>query len=561
MTDHTQVSRSGQSKKKQGFIMQAGILAAASIICRMIGLLYKSPLTAIIGDEGNGYYATAYTIYTIILLVSSYSIPSAMAKVLAQRLALREYRNAQRIFQCALLYVMIVGGAASLLLFVGAPWFVMGHSIPVLRVFAPTIFFYGILGVLRGYFQAHSSMVQTSFSQILEQILNAVVSMGAAWVMMGIAARAGKDPGTQAMYGAIGSALGTGAGVLVGLIFMIGVYGLNHSMIHQRLKKDRSDRLLSWKEIFILIIAVVTPFILSTCIYNLTTSLNQTIYLKMMVYLKQMDEIKATMEYGVFAQKAVTISNIPIALASAMSAAIVPAVSAAFAKKAIKETRKKVAEAIKITMLISIPAAIGICALAKPIVLLLFPQRDSLDLAAKLLMGLSVTVIFYGLSTLTNAVLQGIGRVNVPVTNAVISLFLQTVVLIPVLYLTDWGIMGVMLASVLYSFFMCILNNLFLRKYLRYRQEADRTFLRPFLAAAVMGGAAFGSYQGVIWLMGRLPVSEYLGNLVALAAAVCIGGAIYFVLVLKLKAVNEKELRSLPKGGMLVRVARKFRLL
>lgn len=561
MTDHTQVSHSGQSKKQQGFIKQAGILAAASIICRMIGLLYKSPLTAIIGDEGNGYYATAYTIYTIILLVSSYSIPSAMAKVLAQRLALKEYRNAQRIFRCALFYVIIVGGAASLLLFIGAPWFVMGHSIPVLRVFAPTIFLYGILGVLRGYFQAHSSMVQTSVSQILEQILNAVVSMGAAWLMMGIAARSGKDLGTQAMYGAMGSALGTGAGVLAGMLFMIGVYGLNRSMITQRLKKDRSDRLLSRKEILSLIIAVVTPFILSTCIYNLTTSLNQTIYLKMMVHLKQMDEIRATMEYGVFAQKAVTISNIPIALASAMSAAIVPAVSAAFARKAMKETRAKVAEAIKITMLISIPASVGICVLAKPIVLLLFPQRDSLDLAAKLLMGLSVTVIFYGLSTLTNAVLQGIGRVNVPVTNAVISLFLQTLVLVPVLYLTDWGIMGVMLASVLYSFFMCILNNLFLRRYLRYRQEIDRTFFRPFLAAAAMGGATFGSYQGVVWLMGLLPVSEYLGNLVSLTVAVGIGGVLYFILILKLKAVNEKELCSLPKGGMLVRLARKFRML
>ena len=105
---------SQKSGKRDGFIMQAGILAAASVICRIIGLLYKSPLTGIIGDEGNGYYNTAYNIYTIILLVSSYSIPSAIAKVLAQRLALKEYRNAQRIFKCALVYVMVVGGVESL---------------------------------------------------------------------------------------------------------------------------------------------------------------------------------------------------------------------------------------------------------------------------------------------------------------------------------------------------------------------------------------------------------------------------------------------------------------
>ena len=120
MSDKKSVSQSqGRNNKKDGFIMQAGILAAASIICRMIGLLYRGPLTGIIGDEGNGYYSTAYNIYTIVLLVSSYSIPSAIAKVLAQRLALKEYRNAQRIFKCALVYVMVVGGAASLILFIG----------------------------------------------------------------------------------------------------------------------------------------------------------------------------------------------------------------------------------------------------------------------------------------------------------------------------------------------------------------------------------------------------------------------------------------------------------
>ena len=169
---------------KNNFIVQAGILAAAGIISRIIGLLYRSPLQRVIGDLGQGYYHAAYSFYTIILLISSYSIPAAISKVIAQKLALREYRNAHRIFQCALGYVLAVGGAASLLLFFGAGFFVAPEAVPVLRTFAPTIFIYGILGVLRGYFQAHKSMSQTSVSQILEQIANAVVSVGAAWLMI-----------------------------------------------------------------------------------------------------------------------------------------------------------------------------------------------------------------------------------------------------------------------------------------------------------------------------------------------------------------------------------------
>ena len=173
--------------KKDGFILQAGILAAAGIICRIIGLLYRSPLTAIIGDRGNGYYSSAFNIYTIILLVSSYSIPSAISKVIAQKLSDKEYRNAHRVFICALWYVLAVGGAAGLFLFFGANLLLEGPAATVLKVFAPTIFLYGILGVLRGYFQAHRTMAQTSVSQILEQIMNALISIGAAlWLIMAL---------------------------------------------------------------------------------------------------------------------------------------------------------------------------------------------------------------------------------------------------------------------------------------------------------------------------------------------------------------------------------------
>lgn len=551
----------GRNNKKDGFIMQAGILAAASIICRMIGLLYRGPLTGIIGDEGNGYYSTAYNIYTIVLLVSSYSIPSAIAKVLAQRLALKEYRNAQRIFKCALIYVMVVGGAASLILFLGAPYFVMGNSIPVLRVFAPTIFFYGLLGVLRGYFQAHRTMMQTSISQILEQILNAVVSLGAAYGLIRIAVLSGGDASTQAMYGAIGSALGTGSGVLIALLFMAVIYLLNRKVIKHRIDYDRMQTVESYADIFKLMMAVVTPFILSTCIYNLTTSLNQTIYLKMMVRFKEMDEITATTQLGILSTKAVTISNIPIALASAMSSAIVPTIASTYAQGSIKQTKKKVAYSIKVTMLISIPAAVGIGVLARPVMMVLFPQLDSLELASRLLMGLAATVVFYGLSTLTNAVLQGIGKVNTPVINAVIAICIQTAVLVSLLYYTDFGIYGVMISTVLYSFFMCILNNFFMKKYLGYKQEIDKTFARPFFSAIIMGVVAYGVYEGMSYLLAYFMESVYFMNLIAFATAALLGALLYFILVIKLKAVKEADLKELPKGRTVVKMAKKMKLL
>lgn len=381
--------------------MQAGILAAAGIICKVIGILYRSPLAAVIGDEGNGYYSSAYEIYTIILLVSSYSIPSAISKVIAQRLALREYRNAQKIFRCAIGYVVVVGGLASLFTFFGAGILVGGNSVPVLRIFAPTIFFSGLLGVLRGYFQAHGTMVPTSFSQIVEQILNAVVSILAAFLL--IKAVAGKDTTTQAVFGASGSAIGTGAGVLIALLFMFGIFLLNREYINQKTKRDRSSQLLTTGEVYKIIITMVTPVILSTFIYNCNTSLNLTIYTRIMEHVKGFSEVEAYTQYGLFSGKAKQIANIPIAIASAMSSAMIPGISGSFAQGDIAGTNRRIGTAIKTTMFLSIPSAVGLAVLAKPVTLLLYPQKASVDMVSWLLAALSISVVFYALSTISNA--------------------------------------------------------------------------------------------------------------------------------------------------------------
>ena len=541
----------GNNKKSNSFVMQAGILAAAGIICKVIGILYRSPLAAVIGDEGNGYYSSAYEIYTIILLVSSYSIPSAISKVIAQRLALREYRNAQKIFRCAIGYVVVVGGLASLFTFFGAGILVGGNSVPVLRIFAPTIFFSGLLGVLRGYFQAHGTMVPTSFSQIVEQILNAVVSILAAFLL--IKAVAGKDTTTQAVFGASGSAIGTGAGVLIALLFMFGIFLLNREYINQKTKRDRSSQLLTTGEVYKIIITMVTPVILSTFIYNCNTSLNLTIYTRIMEQVKGFSEVEAYTQYGLFSGKAKQIANIPIAIASAMSSAMIPGISGSFAQGDIAGTNRRIGTAIKTTMFLSIPSAVGLAVLAKPVTLLLYPQKASVDTVSWLLAALSISVVFYALSTISNAVLQGIGKVNLPVVNAAVALVIQTVVLVPLLLATELGLFSLVIATVLYSLLMCILNGFSVRKELKYRQEIIKTFLLPGWSAVIMGAAAFGVYHGLYLLIHI--------NVICLAAAILVAVPIYFVLTIKLGAVGRKDLLALPKGALLVRAAEKCRLI
>ena len=538
-------------KKSDGFIMQAGILAMAGIICRIIGILYRSPLAAIIGDEGNGYYGSAYNIYTIILLISSYSIPAAISKVIAGKLALKEYKNAQRIFYCAFIYVIVVGGCASLFAFFGAGFLVEQNAVMVLRVFSPTIFVSGLLGVLRGYFQAHKTMVQTSVSQILEQILNAIISIMAAYLLKQLVID--RDPSTQAVYGAMGSALGTGAGVLIALAFMTFMYGLHKKEIKERIQKDEHKEVLQYSEIFKIIFSLVTPFILSTFIYNFSTSLDETIYRKILKLMKDVDVSQIAIWYGVYSGKAVVISNIPIAIASAMSAAMIPSVSGKYATGDVKGTRSKVHTAILTTMLIAIPSMVGIFVLAEPVVSFLFPGQSNIPLAGALLRALSVTVVFYSLSTLTNAVLQGIGKVTTPVYHAAIALIVQTLVLIPCLIFTELNLYCIAIATIVYSFLMCVLNQRAVRKYLDYKQDMKKIFVLPILASVIMGIVAYFAY--------KLLFAVIKSNVVSLLISVAVAAFVYGILILKLGVLNKDDILAMPKGKKLAGILTKLHLI
>lgn len=540
------------NKKQGGFLRQAAILGAAGLIVRIIGMLYRSPLTSIISDEGNGYYGAAYNIYTIILLISSYSIPLAISKIISAKLALHEYKNAHRVFICALWYVVVVGGVASLFTWFAADLLVEANSVPALKVLAPTIFFSGILGVLRGYFQAHGSMLQTSVSQIIEQLINAFVSILAAWLFTKAYV------GTSKAYlipvnGAAGGALGTGVGVLVGLLFMLFTYLLNRSFINKRLERDRSVKVQSYQSIFKMILLMVTPVILSTFIYNSITAIDSTLYYKIMMYLKGWTEQESAVQYGVFSGKYTVIINIPIALASSISSAMIPSVSASHETGDFEATHARINEAIRFTMLLAIPATVGIGVLAYPIMALLFPQKETIVLASNLLQTGCICIIFYALSTVTNAVLQGIGKFNIPMRNAAIALVVHLIVLIPLLVFTDWDLYALLLGTAAYSLTMCVLNDLSVRKYLHFGLEFKKSFLLPGLSAAIMGIVTWASY----YLM-RIAGA---GNIISLGVSVLLSILVYFMAILGTKAITEDELSRFPKGGLLIRAGKKLHLL
>lgn len=531
-------------KKSSSFVKQASILMIAGLIVRVIGLLYRSPMREIIGDLGNGYYGYAYTVYSILLLVSSYSIPMAISKLMAERIARRQYRNANRLFKGALVYACVVGGIAALFAWFGGRLLLPAggeNAVLALKMLAPTIFFCAILGVLRGYFQAHNTMVPTSISQIVEQLVNAIVSVGAAWLFIEWFADTETE---EAIYGAAGGTLGTGAGVVAGLLCMIFVFMVNRKEINRRIRNDRTVEVESYKDIFRTILMMVTPVIFSTCIYNLSSYLDQSFFAPLMMSNGwNADDI--TIQYGIFSGQYMVMINIPIALANAASTAVLPSVSGNFAVGDVEGARHKINEAIQMTMFLCIPAAVGMCVLADPIMHLLFPSTTAL--AGKLLMAGAISVVFYSLSTITNGVLQGIGKPSLPVRHAALSLVINVVVLAALTKFTPLGIYSVMIATIAYSLAMCILNGRSVTEHLGYHMDVKGMFLRPLAAAVLMGVAAVAVYYGLHQVIHS--------NVICLLPAILVAVAVYGVAYLFIAHPSKELLRRFPGGAYLVKIA------
>lgn len=555
-------SKTGRKTNKRGssnFLVQGIILAAAGIIVRIIGMFYRIPLADILGDEGNGYYSSAFSIYSILLIVSSYSLPTAVSKMVAVRLARKEYNNSIKVLKVSLFYGTVVGGLGAAVLWFGADLFAndflkMPYTSYALKTLAPTILIIAYLGVFRGYFQGIGTMLPTAISQIFEQIVNAVISIYAAAMLFQEGVRSNALYGsTQYSYafGAAGGTIGTGAGALAGLLFLLFILFSYRPVMKRQSRRDRSGYLETYGSLSTVLIMTVLPIVFSSVAYNISIVVDNSIYgISMASMGMGAPEIAAN--WGIYSGKYRLLFNIPVAIANSLASALIPSLSQAVAERSRPQIIRKISMVIRFSMIIAIPSTVGLTVLAGPICNLLFSRSDNVSLIKMMIYG-SSAVVFFSLSTVTNAVLQGINHMKTPLRNAIISLILHVGILWVMLYPLKMGIYGVLYSNILFALTMCLLNGFSIRRYLNYRQEIKRTFFLPTLAAGIMGAVCYGVY----FLVHAVLKHNILGVLAAVAAAVIV----YGVLLLKFQCVDESELNGFPGGRKLAGIARKYHLL
>lgn len=534
------------------FIVQGSILAIAGIIVRIIGLLYRVPLTNIIGNSGIGVYSTAYSIYNILLIISSYTLPLAVSKLIAERIARGEYKNSRRLLIASCVFALISGGIFGSVCYFGADYFSELMHMPqaelAIKTMAPTIFVMAFLGVLRGYFQGHNTMVPTALSQIFEQIINAAVSLIAGWLMfktgLGLDVEYGLTNYYSSSYGAAGGTIGTGAGAFAAFIFCLAVYYLRKNRIDRLVASDRSKKQESYGYIMKVITMTIFPVLISTTIFSISTIIDQAIYAAYM-------NTDYTDIWGAYSGKYTLMINLPVSIASSLGAAVIPALASAVQKGTKSEIVSKASMAVRFNMVIAIPAAVGLAVLSGPVFNMLFTGGN--DQAIDMMIIGSSAIVFIALATIMNSVLQGTSNIWLPVRNAIISIVFHTIILAIFLWVFDMGINGVIFANILFYIFICLLNYKCLKRKLDYMQEIKKTFVCPLIASAVMGIIAYFVNNTIYNLC-----SSYI---VSVLVAICVSVVVYFIVLILSKGIDEVDLIKMPFGRTIVSVAKTLHLI
>ena len=545
-----------KKSNSKNYLVQGSILAVASIIAKIIGMIYRFPLTNTLGNEGNSYYSTANEVYNIVLMISSFSLPLAVSKLVSERIHKGEYKNAHRVFLCAMRFALIAGGALALLTYVFAgviTKYVLSIELAVyaLRVLAPAIFVFAIVGVFRGFFQGYSNMTPTAVSQVIEQIVNAIFTVVCANIMYSYGVSLAQENGNELLgpaWGAAGGTFGTVVSITVAMLFMMFVYTVQKPTLKRQMRRDVTTHLESERAIYRTMILTIIPIVLSTLIYNISNVADQGVFNK--VLLSQgYTEKQYTSIWGIYSGQFRVLMNVPLSLASCLAPSVVPSLTAAMARGDRGDARRKIRTSVRFTMIITIPCAVGMAALAKPILTMLYPSLETgRPLAVGIMQAGALLIILYAFSTLTTGILQGLGKLQTPLINNAAALVIHFILLYVMLTAGNLNIYAVVWSNICFALIVNVLNAIAIARFLHYRQEWKRTFLIPVIVSIIMGAAAYLIYQ-LFHLV--------FGNTISVLFAILAGVATYGIGLISFKGITVEEIAALPKGHLIVRLLRK----
>ena len=529
---------------KEKFLKGALILTVAGIIVKLIGSVNRIFLSRLLGGEGIGLYQMAYPIYLLALSVSSAGIPVAISILVAEKVALQDYRGANRVFRISLSVLTVTGLLFSVLLYFGAGWLIENHYVRDSRAYyaiaalAPAIFFVTILSSYRGYFQGMQMMLPTGFSQIAEQLIRVVTMVAFAYFLL--------PYGLE--YAAAGASFGAGPGAVAGLLVLIYFYWKYRGEFRSKVENQPILMQEPSTSIITRLFKLALPVSLANIMLPIVSNIDLLIVpprLEVAGYTVE----QATELFGYLTGMAVPLVNMATILTASLAASLVPSISEAHTLGDKAAIYDRTSTALRIANLITIPAFVGMWLLATPISTMLYATPK-----AGIPIAISALGIFLlGIHQVTTGVLQGLGRTAIPVVNMAISAGVKVALSWTLTAMPSLGIIGASWATIADFGVAAVLNMFFVYRYVGFALDIKDT-LKTSAAAAVMGLVSLGLYE---LLFGR-----GIGNTLSTLVAISVGGGVYALLLLLLGSIGEREIMKVPViGGPAVVLLRKFHLL
>ena len=525
------------SEKKNTFFGGAAILAAGIALVKIIGALYKIPLANILGDTANGYFNSAYSIYSILLMISTAGLPVAMSRMISQASSLGHYRQVRKIFTTARAIFLTLGLIGSLLMTLFCRELAQFQEQPdawaAIGCLGPCVLLICIMSTFRGFFQGQGNMLPTSISQVLEALTKLIVGIVAAVALLKT---------TKSIPLAAGGAiLGVTMSCLVSAIYLFGCFRRTFREL-----PESTEEASSFADTARGLMIIAIPITLGSAGLQILTMLETKLYMTQLLNLGYSQGEADTMK-GIY-NMTQTIFNMPCAFITPITISIIPAITSQLTLCNEEEARATEESAARITGLISMPCAFGLAVLSEPVTALLGGYTgEKLALATNLMAVLGLAIMFNAVVLVTTAIMQAHGRAGRPVVNMLIGGLVKLAAVYILTGNPHIHILGTPIGTLLCYLSICGLNIYSIRKLLPHPPAIVKNLLRPFLAALLMGILTALSWMG----LKGLGISS---RLILCALPICVGVLVYCVAAVKLKVVTRSDCLLLPKGEKIAKL-------
>ena len=547
---------------QQTFLQGTAVLAMATVLVKLMGFLFKVPLNNIIGEDGFGYFNTAYDVYNVLLMISTTGLPVAMSRMISQAQTLGNHAQIKRIYRTSLYVFLTIGMVGSLgMLFFCRQLSVMvttnENSWAAIAALAPCVLLICLVSAYRGFFQGQSNMTPTSVSQIFEAVTRLVVGLGLAWLVMKLTGKAYVRmqgivlaPGETAQdYGDItlaagGAILGVTLGSLISVVYLHHKFRQSNQILSLGGGTAKSTR-STMKEL----LSIAVPITLGSAGLQIINLFDTMIYMRRLTGALQWTEKMADSAKGVY-NFCQTVFALPCSFIPTITIAVIPAITASLTRKDLAEAKATSESSVRTMALIAMPCAAGLFVMAEPVIRLLCSTytEDKIQLAATMLAILGLTVIFNSLVLLLNAIMQAHGDVVTPVVNMLIGGIIKIIVNYILVGQPNLNIVGAPIGTFICYISITALDLIAMKRHISARPAIFKNIIRPGLSSAIMGAATFMVYR----VLSNAISSWKLACLLSLAFAV----VLYAVLVVFLRCLTYEDCMLLPKGEKIAKILR-----